>query len=81
MRHSPPHVVTGFTYEGRTFGDVICYRAKVNDKIEAAVVIAQRTHHSEDVLELIAPVNIRKVLKVKDSDPITLTIIPLHMAV
>ncbi len=81
MKHSPPHVVTGFTYEGRTFGDVICYRAKVNDKIEAAVVIAQRTHHSEDVLELIAPVNIRKALKVKDSDPITLTIIPLHMAV
>ncbi len=80
MRHTPPQVVTGFTHEGRTFGDVICYRAIVNDKIEAAIVIAQRTHHSEDILEIIAPVNIRKKLKLTDSDPITLTIIPLHLA-
>lgn len=80
MKHTPPQVVTGFTHEGRTFGDVICYRVKVNDKVEAAVVIAQRTHHSEDILEVIAPVNIRKKLKITDSDPVTLTVIPLHLA-
>ena len=80
MKHTPPQVVTGFTHEGRTFGDVICYRVKVNDKVEAAVVIAQRTHHSEDILEVIAPVNIRKKLKISDSDDVTLTIIPLHLA-
>ena len=80
MKHTPPKVVTGFTHEGRTFGDVICYRVKVNDEIEAVVVIAQRTHHSEDILEVIAPINIRKKLKLSDSDPVTLTIIPLHLA-
>jgi riboflavin kinase len=80
MKHTPPQVVPGFTHEGRTFGDVICYRVKVNDKLEAAIVIAQRTHHSEDVLEVIAPVNIRKKLKLSDLDPVTLTIIPLHLA-
>ena len=80
MKHTPPLMVTGFTYEGRTFGDVICYRVKVNNKIEAAIVIAQRTHHSKDILEVIAPVNIRKALKLKDEAPVTLTLIPLHMA-
>jgi riboflavin kinase len=80
MRHTPPQVVPGFTHEGRTFGDVICYRVKVNEKIEAAIVIAQRTHHSEDILEVIAPFNIRKKLKLAVNDPVTLTIIPLHMA-
>ncbi|MFW9907319.1 MAG: DUF120 domain-containing protein [Candidatus Thorarchaeota archaeon] len=81
MKHTPPLMVSGFTHEGRTFGDVICYRAKVNGKIEAAIVIAQRTHHSEDVLEVISPVNIRNVLKLKDNDKVTLTVIPLHLAV
>ncbi|MHA2423481.1 MAG: DUF120 domain-containing protein [Candidatus Thorarchaeota archaeon] len=81
MKHSPPIIVSGFTKEGRTFGDVICYRVKVNGKIEATVVIAQRTHHSEDILEIIAPVNIRKSLKLKSNDEVTLTVIPLHLAI
>ncbi len=81
MKHTPPFIVTGFTKEGRTFGDVICYRVKVNGKLEATVVIAQRTHHSEDILEIIAPVNIRKVLKLRTEDQVTLTVIPLHLAV
>ncbi len=81
MKHSPPIIVTGFTKEGRTFGDVICYRVKVNGKIEATVVIAQRTHHSQDILEIIAPVNIRRSLKLKTDDEVALTVIPLHLAI
>jgi riboflavin kinase len=59
---------------------VICYRVKINRKIEAAVVIAQRTHHSEEILEVVAPVNIREALGLQDDDKITLTVIPLHLA-
>ncbi|MDF1537794.1 MAG: CTP-dependent riboflavin kinase [Candidatus Thorarchaeota archaeon] len=81
MKHTPPLMVTGFNHEGRTFGDVICYRVKVNDKIEAAIVIAQRTHHSRDILEIIAPVDIRKALKLDDEAEVTLTVVPLHMAI
>jgi riboflavin kinase len=80
MKNTPPLVVSGFTHEGRTFGDVICYRVKINRKIEAAVVIAQRTHHSEEILEVVAPVNIREALDLQDDDKITLTVIPLHLA-
>ncbi len=58
MRKSPPLVVSGFTHEGRTFGDVICYRVRVANGIDAAIVIAQRTHHSSDTLEIISPVNL-----------------------
>lgn len=79
MKNTPPLVLTGFRHKGRTFGDVICYRVKVNDEIEAAVVIAKRTHHSDDVLEIVAPVNIREALGLKDSSEVTLTLIPLHL--
>ncbi|MFW9838077.1 MAG: DUF120 domain-containing protein [Candidatus Thorarchaeota archaeon] len=80
MKNTPPLVLSGFTHKGRTFGDVICYRVKVNKKIEAAVVIAQRTHHSEEILEVVAPVDIRNALDLQDDDNVTLTVIPLHMA-
>jgi len=80
MKNTPPLVLSGFTHKGRTFGDVICYRVKVNRRIEAAIVIAQRTHHSEEILEIVAPVNIREFLGLEDDDKITLTVIPLHMA-
>jgi len=79
MKNTPPLVLSGFTHKGRTFGDVICYRVKINKKLEGAVVIAQRTHHSEEILEVVAPVNIREALDVADNDVVTLTIVPLHM--
>jgi len=79
MKNTTPLVLSGFSHKGRTFGDVICYRVKVNKKIEAAIVIAQRTHHSEEIIEVVAPVNIRDALKLGDNDKITLTVVPLHM--
>ncbi|TFG08837.1 CTP-dependent riboflavin kinase [Candidatus Thorarchaeota archaeon] len=80
MKHSPPIIVPGFSKEDRTFGDVICYRVKINDKLEGAVVIAQRTHHSRDILEVIAPFNLREKLDINDNDRVRLTVIPLHLA-
>jgi len=80
MKQTPPLVVTGFSSEGRTFGDVICYRVRINNEADGAVVIAQRTHHSPDILEVISPVNLRFKLKLGDQAPVTLTVVPLHLA-
>ena len=79
MKNSPPLVLTGFRHKGRSFGDVICYRVKVNNKIEGAVVIAQRTHHSEDILEIVAAEDIRGTLKLTDDDSVKLVLVPLHL--
>ncbi|TFF68632.1 CTP-dependent riboflavin kinase [Candidatus Thorarchaeota archaeon] len=80
MKHSPPIIVPGFSREERTFGDVICYRVRINDAVEGAVVIAQRTHHSRDILEVIAPFNLREKLDIKDNERVKLTVVPLHLA-
>jgi riboflavin kinase len=80
MKHSTPLVVPGFSHKDRTFGDVICYRARIEDRIEGAIVIAQRTHHSPDILEVIAPVKLRDALDLEDEDEIELRVIPLHKA-
>ncbi|TET15835.1 MAG: CTP-dependent riboflavin kinase [Candidatus Thorarchaeota archaeon] len=79
MKQTTPLIVKGFSHESRTFGDVICYRIKVNQAVEGVIVIAQRTHHSQNILEVIAPINLRKKLRLNRGDNVTLTVVPLHL--
>lgn len=59
-------LVPGFEHEGRTFGAVKCFRARVGG-LEAAAVLPVRGHH-KDVLEVVAPVGLRGKLGLRDGD-------------
>jgi riboflavin kinase len=61
-------LVNGFNRENRTFGDIRCYPCTINRKIRGAVVVPARSHHPSDIVEIIAPVNLRKVLSVREND-------------
>jgi len=54
----------------RSFGQVKCYRARVNDRVDGIVVTALRSHYREDVLEIVAPKNLREILGLKDGDSV-----------
>lgn len=60
--------VEGFSDGGRTFGPAKCFKATINGMVEGALVIAMRTHYGRDVVEFIAPINIRRFLDLKDGD-------------
>jgi len=60
-------LIEGFKTAERTFGEVKAFKCRING-IEGAVVIPKRTHYPKDVLEVIAPVKLRDVLKLKDGD-------------
>lgn len=62
--------VEGFSNGDRTYGPVKCFRATINGRVEGALVMAKRTHYGKDVVEFIAPVNIRRALGLKDGDVI-----------
>jgi riboflavin kinase len=68
MEKVKPVVIEGFEKEKRTFGDIRCYPCVINRKIRGTVLIPERTHHPSDVIEVIAPVYIRKALSLKDDD-------------
>jgi len=70
LDYHPGIEIRGFTAEGRTFGAGKCFRALVNDEVEAAVVIAYRSHYGPSVLELISPVYLRGKLGLKDGDEV-----------
>lgn len=46
------------------------------DKIEGAIIIPQVPDYPEDMMEVIAPVSLRKTLKLKEGDEVQLTFYP-----
>jgi len=66
----PAITLEGFINGTRSFGQVKCHRAKVNDRVDGIVVTALRSHYREDVLEIVAPKNLRKILGLKDGDSV-----------
>lgn len=60
--------IEGFAGKERTFGGARCYPVTVGRTVRAAVVVPIRAHYGEDVLEIIAPENLRKRFNLKDGD-------------
>jgi len=66
--------ISGFTDQNRTFGKGSCFRVRILD-IEGAVITPERTHYPEDIIEIIAPVNLREHLELKDGTNINVEVI------
>jgi riboflavin kinase len=71
----PAIEIEGFKNEDRTFGLVKCYPAKIGNKIKGALILALRSHYDKSVLELIAPVNLRKHLSLKDGNKVKVEVL------
>lgn len=66
LENYPAIEIEGFKNENRTFGAVKCYRAVIANKVKGALVLALRSHYDASVIEVIAPICLRKHLKLKD---------------
>ena len=73
----PAVEVQGFKSEDRTFGSVRCYPVIVENKVKGALISALRSHYDASVLEIIAPVNMRKHLKLKDGHKVKVEVLTL----
>jgi riboflavin kinase, archaea type len=66
----PSVFVHGFSDSSRTYGWVKCYPAVINDGIinKAAVIVLERTHYDNSMLEVIAPICIKDHMGIKNGD-------------
>lgn len=62
----PAIEIEGFRNENRTFGPVKCYPTIIEGKVKGAIIFAFRSHYDTSVIEIIAPVFLRKQLELKD---------------
>jgi riboflavin kinase, archaea type len=75
MEGFSPIEIEGFANEKRTYGGAYCYRALINEKLRGAVIVPIRAHYGEDVIEVIAPYQLRKQLHLKDGDAVGVKIL------
>jgi riboflavin kinase len=73
----PAIEIEGFKNEDRTFGIVKCYPVKIDNKVKGAFISALRTHYDVSVIEIIAPVCLRKHLNLKDGNKVKVEVITL----
>lgn len=66
LRNQPGLLVKGFKTKNRTFGDVRVFPARIHNT-ECAVVFPERGHH-RDIIEIVAPQNLRRSLGLKNGD-------------
>lgn len=66
----PSIFIDGFSDGTRTYGWVKCYRAVINDGAvaDAAVLVLERTHYDDSMLEVIAPQSIKQAAGIKNGD-------------
>ena len=77
LENYPGIEIDGFKNETRSFGNVKCYPAVVNNKVKGAVLFAMRTHYNSSVIEIIAPTFLRSSLKLKDGNKVKVEIFTL----
>jgi riboflavin kinase, archaea type len=75
LRARPGKRLSGFVLKSRTFGGARCYSCAINGKITGAIIVPERAHYAEDVVEVLAPVYLREKLHLLDNSTVTLTLL------
>lgn len=68
-------LIPSFENGVRTYSSVKLVMAKVNDSVDGAVLLIERTHYGKDVLEIVAPMDLRSRFKLKDGDRVRVQIL------
>lgn len=66
----PAIELKGFKNEDRTFGLVKCYPAVIGNQVKGALITALRSHYDASVVEIIAPICLRKALCLRDGNKV-----------
>ncbi len=66
--------IKSFSDGKRTYGWVKCFTAKLNNSANCELIILERTHHDDSIIELISKSCLRKIAKLKDGSKISIKI-------
>lgn len=68
----------GFKDGERSFGAAHCFPCLINDDLEGALIVAERSSHDYGVMEIISPHYLRRKMELADGDRIKLSFSPLR---
>lgn len=64
----PSTLISGFKSREREFGSIRCYACLINGSVKGHIIIPERAHHEDCVLELISEKNLMQVLGIDYGD-------------
>lgn len=67
-------MIDGFSDGKRTYGWVKCFSCKINGKVDAQLILLERTHHDLSTIEIISKFDIRKKLALKSGASLSIKI-------
>ena len=74
LKNAVPIKINGYKSSKKTFGGANCYKAKIKN-ISGFIIVPEFNKHKKDIIEFIAPVNLKSELKIKDGDEIKIELI------
>ncbi|MBO4551683.1 MAG: DUF120 domain-containing protein [Candidatus Methanomethylophilaceae archaeon] len=72
LRRPSEYILNGFTSDGRSFGTVYVYKAKIKN-MDCAVVIPERSHY-RTTLEIVCQYHLRRTLSLTDGSRVDLKV-------
>ena len=70
---SPSILIRGFSEAEECFGGCLCYHISING-MDAAAIRPEKSSHPPELIEVIAPSNLRRTLNLKDGDSVEVII-------
>ena len=69
LKKTTPIRIESFKKNGIFYGGADCYKININGR-KAAIIVPDLTEHENNVVEIIAPVNLKSELKIKDGNKV-----------
>ena len=66
---APSVTILGFYEKEKSFGACQCYRIRING-LDAMAIRPEKSSHPPELIEVIAPLNLRRALNLKDGDTV-----------
>lgn len=67
-------MIKSFSDGKRTYGWVKCFPAKLNHSLDCQLIVLERTHHDDSIVELISEKCLRESGRLKDGSKVTIKI-------
>ena len=65
--------LTGFSEDGVEYGDLTAYPVVLPNGDSAGIVVAEKTTHPDDIVEIVAAYNLRRKFALSDGDAFSVT--------
>ena len=68
----------GFKDGERSFGAAHCFPCLINEELDGALIVAERSIHDYGVMEIISPYYLRRKMELADGDRVKVSFLPLR---